>query len=149
MNIVLVGCGAKKLDRPAPAGELYIGTLFQAARAWAEKFGDRWYILSAMHAMVPPEQQLYPYNVSMADLDANRRAEWAGRVISMMEYEGLLVNSHTWTFLAGKAYIEPLLPLLEGLEIKTPLAGMGIGKRTAWLQAAVRMNRPFGADAAL
>ena len=46
----LVGCGKSKLDRSAPARDLYTGLLFKAALAVAEaEFGEDVWILSAKH----------------------------------------------------------------------------------------------------
>lgn len=59
-HIVLVGCAAKKLDYRAPARELHTFQLFRSARMWAEREGDAWYILSALHGLVPPDRVLQP-----------------------------------------------------------------------------------------
>jgi len=41
LTICLVGCGKSKLDRAAPAKDLYTGSLFRAARAFAEQTVSR------------------------------------------------------------------------------------------------------------
>ncbi|MBT2548971.1 DUF6884 domain-containing protein [Arthrobacter sp. ISL-65] len=49
-TIGLVGCASQKLQRPAPARELYVSQLIKTASAYAVLACDRWYVLSAKHA---------------------------------------------------------------------------------------------------
>ncbi|WP_432990625.1 hypothetical protein [Dactylosporangium sp. CA-233914] len=39
--LVIVACGGAKLDRPAPAADLYVGSYHQACRRAAERLGGR------------------------------------------------------------------------------------------------------------
>lgn len=50
--VVLIGCSASKLDRAAPARELYTGRVFKASVAYAEATGAKWCVLSALHGVV-------------------------------------------------------------------------------------------------
>lgn len=69
--IVVVPCGAQKLDEPAPAGQLYRSQHFQlvlrAASRLADEQAGRVLILSALHGLVDPATVLDPYNVKMGD----------------------------------------------------------------------------------
>lgn len=69
--VVVIACGAKKLDRRAPAAELYTSANFRlhlrAAGALAADLGGRVLILSALHGLVDPAAELEPYNVKMGD----------------------------------------------------------------------------------
>jgi len=60
-QIVLVACVSKKLDRPAPAIELYCSQWFRAACKYALSTGWELYFLSAQHGLVRPSQVLDPY----------------------------------------------------------------------------------------
>src|SRR3546814_861850 len=53
--VFLVACVAAKLDRPAPARDLYASPWFQKARAYVERQGGAWFILSAKHGLTAPE----------------------------------------------------------------------------------------------
>lgn len=53
-RVVVVGCVATKLDRPAPAKDLYVSPLFARRRRYAEAIGDLWVIFSAKHGIVGP-----------------------------------------------------------------------------------------------
>lgn len=72
---ILVPCCQKKLDRPAPAKALYQGYTFKLARAFAERSGFDWIILSAMHHILEPDQWVHPYDRSFPTKDAEAR-EW-------------------------------------------------------------------------
>ena len=56
MRVGLVGCVKKKGSSPAPAGDLYISPLFIGRRRFVEASCDRWFILSALHGLLDPDQ---------------------------------------------------------------------------------------------
>ena len=64
----LVACVSQKLDRRAPAAELYRSDWFRKALAYVEGTGARWFILSAAHGLVSPDQRLDPYDVTLRGL---------------------------------------------------------------------------------
>jgi len=73
----VIPCGAGKLDRPAPASELYTGSMFRhtyenVARLAAEDRAAgrgggqvRILVLSALHGLVEVDQQIEPYDLKM------------------------------------------------------------------------------------
>lgn len=128
--LYLVACVAGKLDRPAPARELYTSPWFQKARAYVEARGADWRILSALHGLVHPGQVLAPYEHTMADNLS--RLEWASRVIAQLEHEAPL---RPLVMLAGKAYRHPLRWLSATRTVTVPMEGLGIGQQLAWLGA--------------
>ena len=62
-TVGLVACASQKLQRPAPARELYVSQLFKKASAYAGLTCDRWYILSAKHGLVHPDTVLEPTGI--------------------------------------------------------------------------------------
>lgn len=70
-RIVVIPCGGKKLDKPAPAAELYIGSMFadtlRTARHMTSDENIR--ILSAKHGLITLDQIIEPYDVTMGDTD--------------------------------------------------------------------------------
>jgi hypothetical protein len=80
VRIGLVGCAKTKLDHPALARSLYVSDLFKKASAYVERTYDHWFILSAQHYLVHPDEILEPYDRSMRDLDAAAKRHWAGIV---------------------------------------------------------------------
>ena len=67
VHIVLVACVKSKGTRPAAAKDLYISALFRKERAYAERAGVPWFILSAEHGLVAPDEWLAPYERYLAD----------------------------------------------------------------------------------
>lgn len=67
-RVVVIPCGAAKLDRPAPAGQLYTGSFHRACRKAADALaqpGDTVLVLSALHGLVPLDRVLAPYELRM------------------------------------------------------------------------------------
>lgn len=60
-RVALVSCAKQKRDRAAPARDLYLSQFFHGLRMYAEKHADAWYILSAEHGVLRPEQAVEPY----------------------------------------------------------------------------------------
>lgn len=141
--IALVACSASKLDVPVPAGDLYTGRLFQAARAWAQHHADQWLILSARYGLVHPNIWIEPYNQSLTDAPAAYRRKWAHEVFEQVRIRretGQLpdpdLRECVFVFLAGAHYRDPLAADLRaaGYGVLEPLAGMGYGQQVAWLK---------------
>ncbi|AHJ86607.1 hypothetical protein Jolie2_57 [Mycobacterium phage Jolie2] len=82
--IVVVPCGAQKLDQPAPAAKLYTSQHFaltlRAAQKLADDQGARVFILSALHGLVPLDRVLAPYDVKMGDRGCITPAELADQL---------------------------------------------------------------------
>lgn len=146
----LVACGKAKVDHPAAARDLYTGGLFRAAAAYAAATYDEWYILSAAHGLVDPDQQLAPYDRSMRHLARAERATWgartAGALQSRLHAQGLSVPTvprgrpwphdpqvEIWLH-AGEVYVRALwfdLALFPAVR-QTPLEGLRIGEQLRW-----------------
>lgn len=144
-RVALVGCSAVKLDRPAPARELYTSPLFRLSLAWAEEHCDAAFIVSARYELVELDREIAPYDVKIADIGGTRdREAWAWRVVgSLVTRFGDRVIQPV--LLLGEAYADPLrTPLLirmngyQGPAWKRPeepLRKMMIGERLSWLKA--------------
>lgn len=69
--IMVIPCGAAKLDHAAPAAELYTSSAFRAALAAAlnqvDGNRDQVLIMSALHGLVGLDEVLEPYDVKMGD----------------------------------------------------------------------------------
>lgn len=126
--IVVVPCGAQKLDTAAPADELYSGKHFQltyrAARKIAEDQGARVFILSALHGLIEPSTVLEPYDVKMGDAGSIKPAAIAEQLAA--------INATTITTLLPRAY---RLALVRAGAIVTDMyanaPGIGYQRRVA------------------
>lgn len=128
--MIVVGCGKAKLDVPAPARELYRGSLFRAARHYAELSGQRWAILSAAHGVIDPHVVLRPYDQRISNVGPYWLTRWA-RLAADGIIERLPHATDRVEILAGKEYADPLARELEAMEISVvkPLEGLGLGYR--------------------
>lgn len=139
--LCLVGCCKAKLRHPAPAQDLYCSALFRLCRRWAEQHTNVWAILSAYHGVVRPEEVIEPYEATIA-----QRRPFGGPALSPREFGGwLYAHVQAWrsrhvtpsqvprlVVLAGKEYWRWLPE--HGLNVETPLDGLGIGERLRWLK---------------
>jgi hypothetical protein len=133
-DVVLVGCVKTKQSTAAPARELYTSTLFAKRRRYAEATGRPWYILSALHGLVDPNQVLEPYDMYLAGQTHSYRRQWATRVVrdlvsAVGPLDGYVVEIH-----AGASYVDPLDPVLNaaGAHPLAPLRGLTQGQHLAW-----------------
>lgn len=79
MRVALVACSARKSKAAARAEDLYEGTLYRAARAVARGC-DRWFIVSALHGLLAPDQLVEPYEHSLVTASRATRRAWVERV---------------------------------------------------------------------
>ena len=134
-NLILVGCVKGKRSFAAPAKDLYDSPLWNHRRAYAERAGCDWYILSAKHGLLAPDTVIEPYDLALSHLRAPERRQWSRRVLTDLiaatpTLQGKVVEIH-----AGKDYAEN--GLTEGLRdlgaiVCRPLAHIGIFNQPAW-----------------
>ena len=126
--LYLIACSGAKLDRAAPAAELYQGQAFRLAMQAAERAGADVVILSALHGAVSPTRQLQPYNRALTDMSTHQRRVWA----AMTEQQLQQHKGRAITVLAGKHYAAAVE---SWPNVSRPLAGLGIGQQLAALKA--------------
>src|SRR5699024_4905121 len=121
-------------SEPALAKDLFTSDYFHKMRAHAEATGLDWYVVTAEHGLVAPDQWLEPYSRCLADQDVSSRRALGLRVAAQLEQRwgplpGTVVEIH-----AGRTYVEALRPALlqSGAEVLDPLRGLSLGRRLAW-----------------
>jgi len=120
--IYFIACSATKLDKAAPACDLYQGQAFKAARKLAEKSRAEYWILSAKHGLIHPDTVTEPYNDYLGAMTKAQRTQWGAMVCEQIKAAGL--TSRAAVILAGKHYAAPISHLFPALLL--PLAGLGI-----------------------
>lgn len=148
-DILLVTCVKTKHTHPCAAKDLYASTQFKKQRAHAERRGVPWFILSAEHGLVAPDEWLSPYERYLPDTSAAYQTAWAKWVAARLEMlagpiAGKVVEVH-----AGSHYLGVARPEFEalGATVLEPLRGLGNGERLAWYNAvAVDVDEPEGPD---
>ena len=127
---MLAQCTGQKRGEIAPAKWLYDESDYFVKQRRYARTADEWYIQSAEHGLVEPEQVLEPYNTHAKDLDEPN--QWAKEIaVDLSEKHGCA----TVEILGGRVYADPLRPELEarGFRVLEPLDGLGIGERKAEL----------------
>jgi hypothetical protein len=133
-DVVLVGCVKSKLGHGARAKDLYVSDYFAKMRTYAEASGRPWFILSAEHGLVSPDDWLEPYERYLPDTSREYRRAWGQKVAEQLEQavgslSGVLVDVH-----AGAAYVVSVEEALgpRGAEVLDQLKGLSFGRRLAW-----------------
>lgn len=150
-RLIVVGCGRAKLDRPAPARELYTGNLFRAARQYAEASGAEWKILSALHGLIDPAVVIGPYDYRIGQTTGTPWSYYRPEFERLCQvgystmppiwkdksgngHDLLNLSERTVEIYASGAYAIALRVALHGFPIKfeEPLDGLTMGGRLAW-----------------
>lgn len=119
--MILVSCGNRKLDHPAPAKDLYVGSYFKSARRAAESTGQPWLIVSAKYGIIDPETVIAPYDATIKTR-ADQRA--LARLVSTQRPPAA---AESWL---GINYDEALAWV--GWQLTNPLIGYRMGQRMGW-----------------
>lgn len=141
-RVVLISCGSSKQSRPMPAKDLYIGPLFRSASRYAQAVGCRWYIVSALHGLVSPQQVLRPYDAFIRNMSPRRRLALGCRVVNELALREP-ARTTTVELHLGKAYRDALNPWLvrQGFSVSDPLSELPdkrVGFRLQWYAEQIR-----------
>ncbi len=126
-TIVLVSCVKSKRTRTSKAKDLYESTLFKAQRAFAETFGDRWFILSAKYGLVDPEREIELYEETLKGAPVGRKRKWSTEVFAQLK--PLIKDGDNVIVTAGEDYCRYLVPMIRSLgnEVTRPVQGLSMG----------------------
>ncbi len=138
--IGLVGCGRKKAPTTCAAADLYIGSLFTLAKAYAIARCDDWVILSVLHGTLLPDQLVEPYDLTLAELDRKGEAwAWGMRTANKIISHYQRLGAVEFVGLASALYLTAIAPQLEKRgTLHRPLAHKGIGLQRQWLSQNAR-----------
>jgi hypothetical protein len=132
--LFLVQCVSRKRSTTAAARDLYQSDWFRKARAYVESQGGSWFILSGKHHLLDPTKRIEPYNITLNQMSAASRREWADTVLGQLRPH--CPPGSEVVVLAGDRYREHLVSRLKEwrCHVRVPLLGLGIGKQLAWLK---------------
>jgi hypothetical protein len=129
--VVVIPCSARKMDHPAEAGELYVGSLHTMARRTADALtaaGGTVLILSALYGLLPLTQVIQPYDHRWSDPGSittdELRAQAAQLGLAGAE-DVILLTPGEYTKRAAAVWPHA----------RTPLAHLGIGQQRGRLAA--------------
>src|SRR5262245_12149686 len=148
-KICLVACAKTKRAMASRADELYVSRLFSYGREYARLTADRWYVLSAKHGLLTPDQVIDPYEDTLKSKGVAQQRQWAEQVFASLRT--VVSSGDEVTLLAGSEYRRFLVSDLArlGCKVHLPLEGMPLGVQISWLmretmgQPSVRMLNRF------
>jgi hypothetical protein len=79
---------------------LYVSPRFREARKFAELYGAKWFIISAQHGLITPDEIVSPYDLDLQTLLPPDRQSWADRVLSKLS-EMDLIGKHIVVLATG------------------------------------------------
>jgi hypothetical protein len=124
-----------KLPTVALARDLYTSPLFLGRRRAVERSCDRWFILSAKHGLVDPDQLLEPYDETLTAASEGQRRRWSRSVLAELERRLGILTGVVFEAHAGSAYLDHgLASGLEarGAKVERPVEGLALGQQLAF-----------------
>jgi hypothetical protein len=129
--LVIVPCGRSKAWDKHPelkgvkASEAYIGVPFRINKAFAEKFADKWMVLSAKHGFIEPDFIIpQDYDVSFSKPQTNpislSRLKQQAEEKALGQYDIVIT-------LGGKNYVNIVKEVFKGTRVIAPTEGLPIG----------------------
>ena len=151
MRIGLVGCTKSKLERQAAARDLYSPSpLFRGRRSYVEHTCENWFILSAKHHVLSPDELVEPYDMTLVGAPTEAKRVWARAVLKGLENLIGDVRDHHFEIHAGRDYWA--FGLVEGLKergakISIPPQGLGLfDLSTFYAKGAPPRQNPNASD---
>ena len=144
-KIVLLSCTKSKLDKPAPAKDMYSPSpMFQKTKAYGETLKpDKMFILSAKYGLLPMDKQIEPYDLTLKTMKADEKSKWGDTVKQQMGQAGVNPQSDKFVFLTGSEYMIPLAEFIPEENVEKPMEGKRMGERLSWLNSQVQKLKEF------
>lgn len=148
-TLVVVCCGKAKIwdvnraAGPAAARNAYVGGPFRVNKEYAERFADRWVILSAKYGFIDPDFVISEnYDVTFKNPSTNPieidKLRQQVKEMGLYKFDKVIV-------LGGRLYYEVCRKAFEDYHVKivAPILGLPLGKAMQKVKEAIRLNWPF------
>jgi hypothetical protein len=123
-RVLLLASSGATAEAPAPAAGLFRSAGFARARNRAAGSGAPWFVLSAKHGLLDPDDVVGPFELRLGDRSPGFRTAWGEWVVAQLAervpLEGAVVEVH-----GGVDFAQPLRhPLARrGAALEIPLPG--------------------------
>jgi hypothetical protein len=144
--LIIIPCGKSKIwaknpnAGPVKAKDAYTSNYFNLCRLYAEKFSDKWLILSGKYGAISP------YFLLKRNYDKKLVTSRTFRIKVSKQIAALISKRfNKIVSLCGQEYSAFLQEIFEssGLEVYVPLQGFRIGARQKALKKCLMRNRPL------
>lgn len=147
-DVILLGSVGDRAMVPAPAKEVFRDQAFQLSRLDAETSGSQWFILSAEHGLVAPDEWMSPDSRTLAEMDLDYRVVWAAWVVTRLRSLVGSLEGKNVRVDAPDAFVGPLFAdLQEAGAIVTSGRLSPTSKRSDRLTSVPRAAGPTADDA--
>ncbi|HLC04793.1 MAG TPA: hypothetical protein VJK02_17295 [Anaerolineales bacterium] len=146
--LVVVPCGQRKIWGEHPdlgavlAKNAYTGAPFKVNRAFAERFGDRWVILSAKYGFIAPDFPIPgPYNVTF------KKPSTQPITVDALKTQAAEQGLYRFAMvlaLGGREYLTILRQVFQdrGPRLCQPYAGLSLGRAMQAVTRAISEGHP-------
>jgi hypothetical protein len=123
-RVLLIGSAGSTGTVAVPVAGLFESPGFARAREYAVRSGVPWFVLSAKHGLLDPDDVIGPYDLQLGDQSSAYRSAWGEWVVVQLSdrvrLDGVIVEVH-----GGVDFAQPLRhPLaLRGAGLEIPLPG--------------------------
>jgi hypothetical protein len=145
---VIVPCGKSKIwdtqpdVGPTPAAEAYTGAPYKLNRQYAERFSDRWVVLSAKYGFIEPDFEIPgPYEVAFT----KKQTGPTGIETLRQQVKALRLHEHAPVVgLGGIEYRKAIEAAFApfNVEVDFPFAGLPIGKMMQATKRPIASGNP-------
>lgn len=134
LTIALVAASRRQRGTICRAAEQYDHSpVFRRARDFCERTYAEWYILSARHYVLSPQQVIGPDDTSVHILDTDDRFMWAEQVArALMARQERSAEPVHFALYTSQRYVDLLQRVAPTLTFELPLSGLGFGERLRW-----------------
>ena len=114
---------------------------FRRARDYCERAYGEWYILSASHVLLPPQQVIGPDELRLSAFTADERLTWAAQVAERLrQRRDRSAEPLTFVLFASHSYAKLLMRAAPELSIELPLRGLAPRDRLRWYDERLRVG---------
>jgi hypothetical protein len=123
-RVALIGSSGATADEPRAAGELFRSDGFARSREHARHSRLPWFVLSAKHGLLDPDEVISPHEIQIDDQPTAYRTAWGEWVVAQLadrlQLDGVVVEVH-----GGVDFAQPLRQPLtrRGAVLEIPLPG--------------------------
>lgn len=135
-DLLLVTCVYEKADGPRQARDLYRSPYFLRLRRYAERHGRPWFIVSAEHGLVRPDEWLAPYERYLPDTPDWYQEVWGRWVVTRLRLLAGDLAHRTVELHVSRPYAARIVPWLTrvGATVRQPVAELSLDEQAAWLE---------------
>jgi len=145
--LVVIPCGQAKIWKkelnhgPAKAKNAYVGAPFKVNKAFAEKFSDKWIVLSAKYGFIDPEF-IIPKNYNVTFKKPSTNPINTDALKKQLKQKNL-DSYDTVIALGGKDYTTIVKKIFKKVsKVIAPTEGLPIGKAMGHVKSLVKLEKP-------